>query len=168
VSIRLHVDRGLADAALEHLRRPGEQVGFFLADTTAGGAFALQAWRPIVEDELVPSMHAVLSDEASSEVIRWAFTAQKALVEIHTHGAFAPAAFSTIDIAGFGTWVPGVRWRLRGAPYAAAVIAADTVDAWAWLGRTSDRPEQVDAIVIDGTEIVPTTRATMERADDDT
>jgi hypothetical protein len=164
VSVRIHVDRGLADAALVHLERPGERVGFFLADITSAATFTLKQWRPIADDELVPSLHAILTDETASDVIRWAFAAKKSLVEVHTHGRFVPAAFSPIDMDGLDDWVRGVRWRLRGAPYAAAVIAEDTVDAWAWTG-TSDRPEQVDAIVIAGSQIVSTTRASMERFD---
>lgn len=164
MSVRIHIDRDLADAALEHLDRPGEQVGFFLAEVTSDTIFTLKKWRPIADDELIPSLHAILTDETTSEVIRWAFAAKKSLVEVHTHGPFVPAAFSAIDMDGFGDWVRGLRWRLRGAPYAAAVIAEDTVDAWAWTG-SSDLPEQVDAIVIGGSEIVPTTRASMERFD---
>jgi hypothetical protein len=163
VSVRLHLGRGLADTALAHLQRPGEQVGFFLADV-ASGVFTLQEWRPVLDDELVPSWHAILTDETASDIIRWAFAARKSLVEVHTHGPFVPATFSPIDIDGFDGWVSGVRWRLRGAPYAAAVVAGDTVDAWAWTG-TSAHPEQVDAIVIGTSEIVPTTRASMESFD---
>lgn len=163
MSARLHLGRILADAALKHLRRPGERVGFFLADV-AGGVFTLREWRPVLDDELDPSLHAILTDGTATDVVRWAFTAKKSLVEVHTHGPFAPAAFSSIDIEGFGDWVSGVRWRLGGAPYAAAVIAGDTVDAWAWTGASA-RPEQVDAIVIGGCEIVPTTRASLEQFD---
>jgi len=110
----------------------------------------------------VPDGHAVLTDAAAVEVIRWAHERRASLVEVHSHGRFAPAAFSTIDVAGLIEWVPGVRWRLRGAPYAAAVTAAHTVDAWAWVGATSD-PAQVDAIVVGGTEIIRTTGVTLER-----
>lgn len=162
MSIRIDAGRGLIDAALAHLERPGERVGFFLADVSATGTFALRQWRPVTDDEIVPSLHAILADEAASDIVRWAFDAGKSLVEVHTHGRVVPAAFSPIDVDGFDDWVHGVRWRLRGAPYAAIVVAEGTVDAWAWTG-TSKRPEQVDAIVIDGTEIIRTTRATIER-----
>jgi hypothetical protein len=160
VSARLQLGRDLADGALAHLRQRGERVGFFLADVTST-IFTLREWRPVLDDELIPSLHAILTDEAAGEIVRWAFSNKKSLVEVHTHGSFVPAAFSSIDIAGFEDWVHGVRWRLRGAPYAAAVIAGDTVDAWAWTG-TDSQPEQIDSIVIGGSQIIPTTRASME------
>lgn len=160
MSIRLHASADLAEIARAHLDRPGERVGFFLADTTPT-TFTLSEWRPIADAQLLPGRHAVLTDEAVTEIIRWAFTAEAALVEVHSHGPFAPARFSPIDTDGFTDWVPGVRWRLRGRPYAAAVIAAGTIDAWAWIDR-SGQPQQVDALVIDNTHIVPTTRATLE------
>lgn len=165
MSIRIDAERGLVHAALAHLERPGERIGFFLADVTATGTFVLRQWRPVADDEIVPSLHAILADGAAADIVRWAFDAGKSLVEVHTHGRLVPAAFSPIDVDGFDDWVHGVRWRLRGAPYAAVVVAEDTIDAWAWTG-TSKRPEQVDAIVIDGTDIIRTTRATMERLHD--
>ena len=163
MSIRLHVEVGLADAAREHLAGGTDRIGFFLADTD-DGVFTLREWRPIDSDalEYVPDGHTLLNDDAAVEIIRWAHQHDASLVEAHSHGQFAPAAFSPIDVAGLAEWVPAVRWRLRGAPYAAAVTAADTVDAWAWIGATSD-PAQVDAVVVGGTDIICTTGATLER-----
>ena len=165
MSVRVHLDGALARAAREHLDHGVDRVGFFLADVD-GDVFTLRQWRPIGEHELehVPDGHAALTDDAAAGVVRWAHENGAALVEVHSHGRFAPAAFSRIDVAGLAEWVPAVRWRLRGAPYAAVVIAADTVDAWAWIDSTTD-PVQVDALVVGGTEIVRTTRATLERRD---
>lgn len=163
MSTRLTVDVDLACAAQDHLAGGVDRLGFFLADVDPG-QFTLREWRPIDDDalEMVPDGHAVLADAAATEVIRWARERDAALVEVHSHGRFNPAAFSPIDLAGFTDWVPGVRWRLRGAPYAAVVTASDTVDAWAWIGATTS-PAQVDAIVVGGTDIIRTTGATMER-----
>ncbi len=165
MSVRLQLDAALARAAREHLDHGVDRVGFFLADVD-GDVFTLREWRAIGEDELenVPGGHAVLSDDTAAGVVRWAHENGAALVEVHSHGRFAPAAFSAIDVSGLAEWVPAVRWRLRGAPYAAVVTAADTVDAWAWIESTTD-PVQVDALVVGGTDIVRTTRATLERRD---
>jgi hypothetical protein len=163
MTIRLHIEADLAHAARDHLVRGVDRLGFFLADID-GGMFTLRQWRPITDDALGygPGGHAVLTDAAAVDVIRWAHEHDAALVEVHSHGRFTPAAFSHIDVAGLAEWVPGVRWRLRGAPYAAAVTAADTIDAWAWVGATSD-PAQVDAVVIGDAAIIRTTGATLER-----
>lgn len=162
MTIRLQVEVDLARAARDHLVRGVDRLGFFLADVD-GGTFTLLEWRPISDDalECMPDGHAVLTDDAAIDVIRWAHELDASLVEVHSHGQFAPAAFSHLDVAGLAEWVPGVRWRLRGAPYAAAVTAAETVDAWAWVGARSD-PAQVDAVVV-GTDIIRTTGATLER-----
>ena len=162
MSIRLHADVGLADAAREHLAGGADRLGFFLADVD-GSVFRLREWRPIdiAALEYVSDGHTVLNDGAAVEVIRWAHQCDASLVEVHSHGQFGPAAFSPIDVVGLAEWVPAVRWRLRGAPYAAAVTAADTVDAWAWIGATAE-PAQVDAVVV-GTDVIRTTGATLER-----
>lgn len=163
MSIRLHVEGDLARAARDHLVRGVDRLGFFLADVE-GGVFTLREWRPIADDALerVPDGHAVLTDDAAVEVIRWAHERDASLVEVHSHDRFTPAAFSHIDVAGLAEWVPGVRWRLHGTPYAAVVTAAGTVDAWAWVGATTD-PAQVDAVVVGDTDIIRTTGATLER-----
>lgn len=162
MSIRIDLDSDLARAACDHLRRDLDQVGFFLADVD-DGVFTLREWRPIPEGalECAPEGHAVLTDGAAVDVIRWAHERHASLVEVHSHGRFAPAAFSRFDVAGLAEWVPGVRWRLRGAPYAAAVVAADTADAWAWVDSTNV-PTQVETVLINGTHAVRTTGATLE------
>lgn len=70
------------------------------------------------------------------------------LVEAHSHGPRGVPTFSGSDWTGFSEWVPHVRWRLRGAPYAAIVVAAaGTLDAIAWI---DDEPEQVETIATTG------------------
>ncbi len=163
MSIRLRLEVGLACAAYQHLAGGVDRLGFFLADVD-GSAFTLRDWRPIGSTALEHAGygHTALTDDAAVEVIRWAHQHDASLVEVHSHGHFAPAAFSPIDVTGLNEWVPAVRWRLRGAPYAAAVVAADTVDAWAWIAATTE-PAQVDAVVVGGTDIIRTTGATLER-----
>jgi hypothetical protein len=160
MSISLSLSADLARQALTHLA-DAEAVGFFLADFDRN-TFRLHTWRGIDAEQLEVSAdgHALLSDEATLDAIKWAHAAQASLVEVHSHGRWRPAAFSGIDVAGFTDWVPGVRWRLRGAPYAAVVVADGTVDAWAWLDDSP--PVQITAVFIDG-EVIETTGATMAR-----
>lgn len=163
MSIRLRLEADLACAASVHLADGVDRLGFFLADVDGSG-FTLREWRPVDSTALEygDDGHTALNDDAAVEVIRWAHQHDASLVEVHSHGCFAPAAFSPMDITGLDEWVPAVRWRLRGAPYAAAVVAADTVDAWAWIGATTE-PAQIEAVVVGGTDIIRTTGATLER-----
>ena len=39
---------------------------------------------------------------------------------------------------GLGDWVPHVRWRLPGRPYAALVFGDDSFDGLVWTGETSE------------------------------
>jgi hypothetical protein len=163
VTLSIHVNAVLAQQCRQNLEDNVRTVGFFLADF-ADPAFNLQAWRAMPDDAFEPSNlgHAVLKDDFAADVIKWAGDAGACLVEVHSHGLLFPVAFSSIDVEGFADWVPQVRWRLRGRPYAAMVTAADTVDAWAWCDDTG-LPRQVVAMVIDGTTVVYTTGLTMER-----
>jgi hypothetical protein len=167
VTVRLQIGHTAARIAREHLSRSVDRLGFFLADLD-GTTFRLRHWRPMPHHAIEPSTggHAALTDEAASDVLRWAREDGGGLVEVHSHGRLAPAAFSWIDVAGLAEWVPGARWRLGGAPYAAAVTAGETIDAWAWLDGSTE-PTQVDAIVIGDTDVVPTTGATLEYLRDD-
>jgi hypothetical protein len=160
VTISISVDVALAASANEHLDGGAERIGFYLTDFD-GEVFTLREWRAMNDDEVVlHDGHAALTDEAATAVIQWARDAGKALVEVHSHGRFTPAAFSRIDVAGLADWVPGVRWRLGGAPYAAMVTALGTVDAWAWIGSSPD-PVQIDTVTIGKHELVHTTGETM-------
>ena len=160
MTVTLNLTKDLARQALTHLA-DAETVGFFLADFDRN-TFRLHTWRGIGDEQLEVSAdgHALLTDEAVRDTIKWAHAARASLVEVHSHGRWRPAAFSGIDVAGFTDWVPGVRWRLRGAPYAAVVVADGTVDGWAWLDQSP--PVQVAAVVIDG-DAIETTGATMAR-----
>lgn len=127
-----------------HLRGRIEQVGFFLADyDEERRAFVLREWRPIPPEafEHQSAYHVTLRDELRPEIIKWAWDAGTSLVEVHSHGDDGIASFSPSDIWGFDEWVPHVRWRLRGRPYAAIVTAGDTFDALAWID--GNVPEQI-------------------------
>jgi hypothetical protein len=149
---------GLYRAAREHLRGQIEQVGFCLADYDAERrAFILREWRPMPPEavEYQSAYHVTLVDEVRPEIIKWAWEADACLVEMHSHGDEGSAWFSPSDLLGFEEWVPHVRWRLRGRPYVAIVIAGDSFDALAWLGDDNG-PVQVSTLEVDGVAQLPT------------
>lgn len=153
--------------ARQHLRGRIEQVGFFLADfDQERPAFVLREWRPMPPEafEFQSAYHVTLRDEVRPEVIKWAWDAGACLVEVHSHGDAGPAGFSPSDIWGFEAWVPHVRWRLRGRPYAAIVTAGDTFDALAWLNGSAE-PSQVERLEVDD-EIYIATALTLSRLAD--
>ena len=82
--------------------------------------------------------HVRLTDEGRTRVIRWAHDQSAAHVEAHAHRSSSPAQFSPSDMWGLDDWVPHVRWRLPGRPYAALVFGDDSFDALAWMGESKD------------------------------
>ena len=152
--------RALYQPAREHLRGRIEQVGFFLADFEATRqAFVLREWRPMPPEafEIQGAYHVTLRDEARPELIKWAWDHDACLVEAHSHADRGLAGFSPSDVWGFEEWVPHVRWRLRGRPYAAIVTAGDSFDALAWLDG-SGQPSQIERLEIDDTVCLATGR----------
>ncbi|MFL5886711.1 MAG: hypothetical protein ACJ77M_16700 [Thermoleophilaceae bacterium] len=153
------IDLGLAQRLRADLAQRPEEVGFFLADYNAErNHFVLREWRFIEEAEVASrgTGHVVLADEMRGALIRWASSAGRVLVEAHSHGPRGIAGFSTSDLIGFQEWVPHVRWRLQGRPYAAIVLAGEHVDAMAWIDG-SRAVEPIDHIeVLGGEPIVPT------------
>jgi hypothetical protein len=150
----------LYHAAREHLRGHTEQVGFFLANFDAeASAFVLREWRPMPPEafEYQSAYHVTLRDEMRPEIIRWAWAADACLVEVHSHGDEGIAWFSPSDLFGFDEWVPHVRWRLGGRPYAAIVTAGDSFDALAWLDDGKE-PVQVTTLKVDGVTYTTTAR----------
>jgi hypothetical protein len=157
----------LYDSARKHLRARIEQVGFFLADfESKRNAFVLREWLPMPPEafEFQSPYQVTLRDEMRPEIIKWAWDADACLVEAHSHTAVGVAAFSPSDLWGFSEWVPHVRWRLAGRPYAAVVTAGDTFDALAWIDVTND-PVQVAALEVDGVSKMATAR-TLPRVPD--
>jgi hypothetical protein len=159
VTVVIAASDALYRAAREHLRGHIEQVGFFLADFDAEGrAFGLREWRPMPPEafEHQSAYHVTLRDEIRPEIIKWASDADACLVEVHSHGDDGIAWFSPSDLYGFDEWVPHVRWRLRGRPYAAIVTAGDSFDALAWLAEGV--LVQVAALEVDGVAHAATAR----------
>ncbi len=129
-----------------------EQVAFGYAGWNGedGGTLEIQAVEliPPTDFAFQSTFHLELSPETHARVIKSAFDRQACLVEFHSHRSGWPARFSDSDLAGFEEFVPHVRWRLAGRPYAAVVFHETTLDALAWLG---DSPVQVEGVqVVEG------------------
>jgi hypothetical protein len=63
------------------------------------------------------------------------------------------------DFEGFTEFVPHVRWRLRGRPYAAIVVADTTFDALAWIEPEDPKPVAVDAVTAESEILYPTRKS---------
>ncbi len=153
------------EAALAHLSRRPEQVGFFLADwDVAQQQFVISNWRPLSAKDLEyrSDFHVSLKDHIRPRIIKWAWDNDASLVEAHSHGEFGAAMFSPSDLSGFEEWVPHVRWRLRGKPYAAIVTAGDTFDGLAWVD-SSAHPQKLERIELTGRKRIEATGATWAR-----
>ena len=150
----------LYQQARAHLDAHPERIGFFLADWSAQHRqFNLEAWRSIPDEEVEfgDSLTVALTDEAQANVIAWASSGGKSLVEAHSHGGPMPAGFSVNDMLGFREWIPHLWWRLQGRPYAAVVTGVGTFDALAWV-RGPHSPDQVYEFVVEGRVIEATTQ----------
>ncbi|MFM9994870.1 MAG: hypothetical protein ACKVU4_03610 [Phycisphaerales bacterium] len=79
-----------------------------------------------------------LTDETRAAVIKRAHDLGTGLIECHSHPSQRGACFSWSDLHGFDDFVPHVRWRLGGRPYAAVVFATDSIDALAWAGAAGE------------------------------
>jgi hypothetical protein len=90
-----------------------------------------------------------LKDEAKAKLIKRGHDLGCALVEAHSHTGRVAAQFSPSDYAGFADFVPHVRWRLRGAPYAAIVMTKRDMDGFVWAGPGRS-PERLQGIEVDG------------------
>jgi hypothetical protein len=83
-----------------------------------------------------------LKDETRSRLIKRAHDLGAALVEMHSHPAPWPAAFSLADRLGLQETVPHMWWRLPKRPYLAIVIAPSGFDALLWI----DNPHAPQAL----------------------
>ena len=103
--------------------------------------FRLLEWAPVPTDgfESRSLYHLSLSDEARTGAIKRAHDLQCCLVEWHSHYGSRPAEFSSSDLWGFAEFVPHVRWRLGGRPYAAVVVADGSFDGFAWIDDGAPR-----------------------------
>lgn len=132
-------------AELDRLRRhllstPRCEQGAFLfcrhSDSRAGHVFVCEDWSPLERSdyEMQAGDYLELTDAARARVIKQAHDRGLCLMESHSHPGSYPAAFSYSDLSGLDEFVPHVRWRLRGRPYAALVFAQSGFDGLAWTG----------------------------------
>jgi len=105
--------------------------------------------------------HIELAEPTRGKVIKRAHDLGAAIIEIHSHLGHWPAQFSGSDLAGFEEWVPHVRWRLKGMPYAAIVATKQDFDAFIWI---EDRTERLDRLVVGRSEVlVPNGRTLLQQ-----
>jgi hypothetical protein len=148
----LAIEGALYRELLAHLAAcEDEQVAFLFTSPPREG----EALR-VVEMYAVPAQgfadqspyYLALSDEVCARVIGHATQLDGCLVEVHSH-ARGPAGFSQTDLFGFEEWVPHVRWRLSGRPYAALVFVGESFDALVWTG-VGDRPGPLADLSVEG------------------
>ncbi len=143
-----------------HLTPDGEveEVAFLLTEPYEGDETLRVASIQLIEDEnfrFQSGYHVELADNVRPALIKRAWEEEACVIEAHSH-LRGPAGFSWSDMAGFDEWVPHMRWRLRGRPYAALVFAPDDFDALVWNGDAS--PDHVEALVIGDAALRPTGR----------
>jgi hypothetical protein len=153
MAVTISLPDGLYRRIHDHLTGTAEQVAFLLAQRPDGIASYLRILDAylVPPDDLEPGdpFHVHLADQIQGQVIRWAWSANACLIEAHSHGPWGdPAAFSPTDLAGLAEWVPHVRWRLGGRPYAALVFGARTFDGLAWT-HSPTTAEPVDLLHVD-------------------
>jgi hypothetical protein len=148
------------------LRGEVEQVGFFLADFERPRCcFILGDWIPVHSSgfEIQSGFHVALTDEAKAEILGAATAAGRGLVEVHSHLGADRAGFSRTDIDGLREWVPQVRWRLGGRPYAAMVWDETSFDALAWTLPGSPVEQVEEILVLEGEPIAASGRTLAGR-----
>jgi hypothetical protein len=163
VNSRLLLTGGDHDAILRHLIAPqpdAEEVAFiFAAIETRGSLHGLlcREWFPVPSGGFLSRgmHHLELTDEARAGAIRKAHQLDAALVELHSHPYSHEASFSWSDVSGLREFVPHVRWRLKGRPYAAIVVAPRSYDSLIWTGGSIVPSGTLD-LEIDGMLLRPT------------
>jgi len=133
------------------LRTPRCEQGAFLfcRYSVAGGehVFACEDWSPLERSDFEVQVgdYLELTDAGRVRLIKQAHDRGLCLVESHSHPGPYPAAFSYSDLSGLDEFVPHVRWRLRGRPYAALVFAKSGFDGLTWADAGA-LPQQLVAI----------------------
>lgn len=142
---------------VKHLLPPGatcEEAAFGFASTRSENGrliFALLELLPVPPEGFVERSRYFLhlTDEMRGRVIKRAHDLSASLIEFHSHPLQPHAEFSPSDRTGFQEFVPHVKWRLKGRPYAAFVFTPTTFDALAWVSDVA-APIAFDAIAADG------------------
>lgn len=132
-----------------------------VAEDGRNPVFTYVDWIPLKADDYAEQYqdYLELTDTTRARIIKRSHDLDTCLMEFHSHPGPYPAAFSPSDMHGFGEFVPHVRWRLKGKPYAAVVIAPSGFDALAWVD-TVGTAVQLHTIETD-TEILRATELTL-------
>jgi len=96
-----------------------------------------------------------LADECRGYVIKRAHDLGASIIEFHSHPFPYEAEFSPSDRRGLAEFVPHVRWRLRGRPYGAVVVAPGSFDSLVW-NSVSNNPTEVAVIQVGHEVVFPT------------
>lgn len=160
----IHLSQALHERIRSHLfSDDAEQVAFAFAD-----------WDEVPKTlriravDLIPTAgfafqsdyHIELEHDQHARIIKTAFDLQACLVEFHSHRSKHPARFSPTDLDGFQEFVPHVRWRLAGRPYAAIVWHETSFDGLLWIDRP---PVQVEGIQVHPGPLLQASRLTLTR-----
>ena len=144
--VSIHLPRDMYERVHAHLLPPRgvcEEAAFLFATAE----FDPESVRlSVVEAMMIPPegfasrsrFYLELTDHTRAAVIKRAHDLGAGLIECHSHPGQRGACFSWSDLHGFDDFVPHVRWRLAGRPYAAVVFATDSIDALAWSGSATD------------------------------
>ncbi len=135
-------------------RHKVEQVAFlFVKPHESFGVWRLiceEIWCCVPDDlDHQSAYHISLKDETKAALIKKAHDTECALVELHSHIGTGSAQFSPSDYFGFEEFVPHVRWRLKGAPYAALVMTKQDMDGFIWAGPGTTAA-RLQGIEVDG------------------
>jgi proteasome lid subunit RPN8/RPN11 len=98
-----------------------------------------------------------LKDSVRAQLIMRAHQLGASIIEFHSHPRYAPE-FSWSDKRGLREFVPHVRWRLKGRPYGAVVVAPAGFDALFWIDK-SEMPVALNRLNVDGRALFPTGRS---------
>lgn len=159
----LQLNVSLKDAIWYHmLTHPygGERLGFLfnkLIPTPTLQTLTPMDWVPMQDADLVEHSGDALemTSEAQARIIKRAHDLEAILIEFHSHPSDFPAAFSWVDMDGFDEFVPHVRWRLKGRPYGAVVVAKSSFDTLIWDDQL-DNPTSIDPFLVETEMIRPT------------
>ena len=143
-----------------------ERAGFLFVDSKREDdsiVFRDLEWFPVPPEgyEKRTTRHIELRDGVLAYVIKRAHDLDASIIEMHSHPKSYSARFSPFDQDGFEEIVPQVRWRLKGKPYGAIVVARASFDGLVWL-EAQQGPQHVAAIVVDGITHEPTRLSSLQ------
>lgn len=149
---RIAIDSEMWERARGQVRDEVEHASFFLA-RLCDGALLCHAMRVVEAEGFArqSAVHIALTDHFGSELIRWAANDRSCLIELHSHVGPGRLCMSPTDVSGLEEWVPHVRWRLGGVPYAALVQSSTEIDGLIW--SVGPQPHPLRVIDVSGRSI---------------